>query len=607
MIRGLVFCSLCAMAAALLSLSSPGQQLERQIGLGLLYATRGDLKAPDGALVVGLDRASIGWLQRNIDALDQISPGLEACLSPRARENLSRARNINQVPRALHACLVRRLAERAPRLIVFDINFNSETSDDGFLAEAVEAAGNVLLLERIEEDGVARRLRPSAPLSGAATGTVFFQTDGSPGRVVTGYPTRSHFFPTVPSMPVEAWRRHTGQETIATQAMPDFQLIWLYGPARTIPTVPIRHVFEAGASGLPADLSRHTVFVGASDASERSPYDHFRVPLIKAESELMGGVELAATAFLNLVHRQRMLSLPPAAQAGVVFCYALAALLAAQFLGGRRAIGGVMTIAVAYGATAAAVFALARLWLPVALPLIIVAPIAVLSAFSARFVGARRLVERLAPRPYARALLRHPGIGRSDSGIEDATVMFADMVGSTALAERLGEDAFRKVMNRYYSAATAAVESNDGIVVEYMGDGILALFTSVVAGPDHPTKACLAARRISAGSLREPGGAEPADQAGFRLRFGIHSGKVVTGPTGAEHRYSFKALGDSVIVAARLEEHGKTLRQDGADLILLSAETRRRAALPDELFHSLGMTKLRGRQHEVEIFRLASE
>ena len=59
-----------------------------------------------------------------------------------------------------------------------------------------------------------------------------------------------------------------------------------------------------------------------------------------------------------------------------------------------------------------------------------------------------------------------------------------------------------------------------------------------------------------------------------------------------------------MIVAARLEEHGKTLRQDGADIILLSAETRRRAALPDELFRSLGPTKLRGGLREVEIFRL---
>ena len=131
-------------------------------------------------------------------------------------------------------------------------------------------------------------------------------------------------------------------------------MIWLYGPAGTIPTVPIRRVFEAGASGLPTDLSQHTVFVGASDASDRSAYDHFKVPLIMAESDLVGGVELAATAFLNLIHRERMLSLPPPAQAGVVFCYALVALIASQFLGGWRALGGIMAIAVAYVATAVA-------------------------------------------------------------------------------------------------------------------------------------------------------------------------------------------------------------------------------------------------------------
>jgi class 3 adenylate cyclase len=157
-------------------------------------------------------------------------------------------------------------------------------------------------------------------------------------------------------------------------------------------------------------------------------------------------------------------------------------------------------------------------------------------------------------------------------------------------------------MNRYYSAATAAVEAHDGMVVEYMGDGILALFTAGVAGPDHAIKACRAARQISARPAGPPGG---QDGGHFRLRFGIHSGRVVTGPTGAEHRYSFKALGDSVNVAARLEEHGKKLPQDGADIILISAETRRRTKLSDELLRPLGMTKLRGRSREVEIFRLA--
>ena len=76
MIRRLVACGLCAVAVALLALSPLGRQLDRQLGLGMLYAARGDLPAPDGALVLGLDRASIGWLQRNIGSLDSVAdPG----------------------------------------------------------------------------------------------------------------------------------------------------------------------------------------------------------------------------------------------------------------------------------------------------------------------------------------------------------------------------------------------------------------------------------------------------------------------------------------------------------------------------------------------------
>jgi class 3 adenylate cyclase/CHASE2 domain-containing sensor protein len=603
MVRVLVFCGIGALAAAVLSLFPFAQRLEREIGLGLLYAARGELKAPEGALVVGLDRASVGWLQRNIEALGRDWNNLGGCLSAYAREELARARNVNQVPRAVHACLIRRLIERKPRLIVFDINFNVETPDDALLAETVRRAGNVLLLERIEQEGVMRRLGLSDPLAGAALGTVFFQTDGAPGRVVTGYPTRNRFFPEIPAMPVEAWRRHTG-EPAPGHGGPAVRLIWLYGPAGTIPTVPIRRVLEGDAAGLPADLSRFTVFVGASDAGDRSAYDHFKVPLAFAQSDLMGGVELAATAFLNLLHGERLSSLPPPAPAGLVFCYAFAALFASQCLVGRRAIAGVLGMAGAYAAAAAVLFVAARLWIPVSFPLVVVTPVAVVSAFSARFAVARRVIERLTPRPFAKELLSGPEIDRRNTKVEDATIMFADMVGSTALAERLGEDAFRRAMNRYYSVATAAVEANDGMVVEYMGDGILALFTAGVAGPDHATKACRAARQISARPIQAPTISDRAEHLRFRLRFGIHSGPVVTGPTGAEHRYSYKALGDSVNVAARLEEHGKKLPQDAADIILISADTRRRTVLADDLLQPLGRTKLRGRSREVEVFRL---
>ena len=193
--------------------------------------------------------------------------------------------------------------------------------------------------------------------------------------------------------------------------MPAFQPIWLYGPADTIPVAPIRRNLEATTTARPGDLAGVTVFVGASDATDRSAYDHFKVPLLGADAEIMSGVELAATAFLNLMHGERLRSLPLPAWAGVIFCYAFTTLLVARRLGGRLAPLGVMLIAGSYGVAAVMLFVAGRIWTPVTVPLLIVTPVAMLAALSARFAVAQRLVERLTPRPFARELLARAGVG----------------------------------------------------------------------------------------------------------------------------------------------------------------------------------------------------
>ncbi len=112
MIRKFSICCVFALSMAIVFMSPLGQRLEREFGLGALYAIRGALEAPGEALVIGLDRASVGWLQRNIRGIDDNAPLLAKCLTSRAKEEISEARNVNHIPRGLHTCLLRDVLAR---------------------------------------------------------------------------------------------------------------------------------------------------------------------------------------------------------------------------------------------------------------------------------------------------------------------------------------------------------------------------------------------------------------------------------------------------------------------------------------------------------------
>jgi len=140
------------------------------------------------------------------------------------------------------------------------------------------------------------------------------------------------------------------------------------------------------------------------------------------------------------------------------------------------------------------------------------------------------------------SLVKNPG------GAEvDVSVLFADIRGSTGLAERVGAARFRKLLQSFYDKATAAIERNDGIIDKLLGDGVMALFIPVIAGENHRLRAIeagrLVVRRIEESDL-------PA--AGVRVGVGVQSGSTFVGVVGAGERLDFSALGDVVNTAARL-------------------------------------------------------
>ncbi len=606
MIKKIPICCVFALSMAIIFISPLGQRLEREFGLGALYALRGTLEAPGEALVIGLDRASVGWLQRNIRDIDNIAPPLAKCLTSRAKQEISEARNVNHIPRGLHACLLRDILARQPRLIIFDINFNVEKPEDAVLGRVIRDAGNVILLEKISRGSeLVVRLGPVEILRDAALGTVGFQVDGTGSDVTTGYVRRFAEFPDLQAMPISVWMRYVRSARPAGRAGAGVQEIWLYGPPGTIPTWSIRDIFDQRSGHqLPDTLSDIVVFVGASDPARGTSDDHFKIPTISGGHNLMSGVELAATAFLNLLHGETLSSLPILVGAALLFSYAFASGAAALLLTSSRGLIFIIGLAVAYATLSAILFAEGRVWLPVVTPVILTAPVAVLMALETRHRFARTLVARLAPRQFARTMLDDPTADRDATQIEQATIMFTDIVGSTSLAERMGDLDFAELMTGYFDSATAVIHANEGEIIRYIGDGIVAIFTESVAGRNHAARACLAALEICSQTARGSAENTPSHRERLKQRIGLNSGSAVVGRIGARDRFNFDALGDSVDVAARLEQFGKTIDRDGRDVILVSDATRENSALSDDHFEPLGKVRLRGREAETPIYRL---
>jgi class 3 adenylate cyclase len=133
------------------------------------------------------------------------------------------------------------------------------------------------------------------------------------------------------------------------------------------------------------------------------------------------------------------------------------------------------------------------------------------------------------------------------------TSLFADIVGSTALGERLGPDEVKALVGEFVTRMSRAVEEYGGVVQAYMGDGICAYFGVPIAHEDDPERAARAALRIvgvAAGYATEVESAWGI--TGFNVRVGLNSGPAAVGVVGGEDVQTV-ALGDTTNVAARLQ------------------------------------------------------
>ena len=146
---------------------------------------------------------------------------------------------------------------------------------------------------------------------------------------------------------------------------------------------------------------------------------------------------------------------------------------------------------------------------------------------------------------------RAPGEMGSDR--RPVTVLFADLVGFTTVAERLDPEEVRALQGELFEEMASVIKGYDGFVEKFVGDAVMAVFGAPVAHEDDPERALHAALALHARTAALNGRWEPRLGNPLRLHVGVHTGPVVAGSLGAAADAAYAVTGDTVNTAARLQ------------------------------------------------------
>ena len=191
----------------------------------------------------------------------------------------------------------------------------------------------------------------------------------------------------------------------------------------------------------------------------------------------------------------------------------------------------------------------------------------------------------------------------------EVTVLFADIAGYSSLAEVLAPTEIIGLLNQYFERTATPILSRQGMINEFEGDGILAIFGAPLALPDHASQALAAGRDMLAAveelnSVWADDGTlarwQPSGVDRLRIRIGIHSGTVVAGNVGNEARIKYAVIGDTVNVASRVESLNKTI---GTSL-LITAEAMELMGADAPTMAPRGAHSVKGRSEPVEVYTL---
>lgn len=197
--------------------------------------------------------------------------------------------------------------------------------------------------------------------------------------------------------------------------------------------------------------------------------------------------------------------------------------------------------------------------------------------------------------PEVALLIEKTADGVTPTQLCEVTVLFSDLRDFTSLAEKMDTSEIVTLLNDYFEQMVGVVFEYGGTLDKYIGDGLMVYFGAPVVQDDHAARAVRCAiamqeRLAGYNSTRE-------SRAPLRMGIGIHTGPAVVGSMGASHRREYTAIGDTVNVAARIEQLCKPLNET----ILISGDTRSRSG-DVVAFGSVSECAVKGRNAPVRVY-----
>ncbi|MBC8094467.1 MAG: adenylate/guanylate cyclase domain-containing protein [Akkermansiaceae bacterium] len=486
-------------------------------------------------------------------------------LDPKVKTNLGQPPDA-PLHRRFYADLLDKLTADRARLVLFDIIFDSPHADaetDAQFAAAMRRHGQVVLVGYTvkqfgENTFTTAPVPPTEVLANAAVGWGMAEispdaADQRVRRVDVGVEDS-------PSVSLVAARLLNPALTNHSYGQKMDRWLNYYCEPAQLKAVTLDHALLE--NGLDAGFFRNKiVLIGARPGSgglAGAEREEFPTPYSRFGGSNASGPSIHALSLLNLQRGDWLKRLGPVQHAGIALLWGVFIALLFSKLNPVRAI---VAAPIAFGLVALlAVLLQARLqlWFNWLVPAAAQTSVALVWSVGFQYALETRRRRKLRRAfavylsPYMADQIANSEFDLALGGKEvEATIMFTDLEGFTNMSETLPPAEISWILTSYFNETTRAILKQDGTIIKYIGDAVLAMWGTPLAEPRHTERAVLAAWEMLESGQKEIAGRT------LRTRIGINTGLVLAGNLGSDFRFDFTAIGNTVNTAARLEALNK--------------------------------------------------